>query len=50
MKMTFDQNLFTQIGLDSGSLTMLGGVTHRFLEPGQYRGVVYRGKESLGNF
>jgi hypothetical protein len=50
MKMTFDQNLFTQIGLDSGSLTMLGGVTHRFLEPGQYRGVVYRGKESFGRF
>ncbi|HEX4022073.1 MAG TPA: hypothetical protein VHX63_13085 [Acidobacteriaceae bacterium] len=50
MKMTFDQNLFTQIGLDSGSLTMLGGVTHRFLEPGQYRGVVYRGKDSIGGF
>jgi hypothetical protein len=50
MKLTFDQNLFTQIGLDSGSLTMLGGVTHRFLEPGKYRGVVYRGSESFANF
>lgn len=50
MKMTFDQNLFTQIGLDSGALTMLGGVTHRFLEAGQYRGVVYRGSESIGQF
>ena len=50
MKMTFDKNLFTQVGLDSGSLTMLGGVTHRFLEPGQYRGVVYQGKEILGGF
>ena len=50
MKMTFDQNLFTQIGLDSGALTMLGGVTHRFLEAGQYRGVVYRGGESIGKF
>lgn len=50
MKMTFDQNLFTQIGLDSGSLTMLGGVTHRFLEPGQYRGVVYRNNEHIGDF
>lgn len=50
MKMTFDQNLFTQVGLDSGSLTMLGGVTHRFLEAGQYRGVVYRGGESIGKF
>jgi hypothetical protein len=50
MKMTFDQNLFTQIGLDSGALTMLGGVTHRFLEAGQYRGVVYRGGDSIGKF
>ncbi len=50
MKMTFDQNLFTQVGLDSGSLTMLGGVTHRFMEAGQYRGVVYRGRESIGKF
>lgn len=50
MKMTFDKNLFTQVGLDSASLTMLGGVTHRFLEPGQYRGGVYQGKESLGGF
>ncbi|HEY5255815.1 MAG TPA: hypothetical protein VIJ53_14260 [Acidobacteriaceae bacterium] len=50
MKMTFDQNLFTQVGLDSGSLTMLGGVTHRFLEAGQYRGVVYRGADSIGQF
>ena len=48
MKMTFDQNLFTQVGLDSGALTMLGGVTHRFLEPGQYRGVVYRGRRKCG--
>ncbi len=50
MKLTFDKNLFTQIGLDSGSLTMLGGLTHRFLEPGQYRGVAYRGKGNLGSF
>jgi hypothetical protein len=50
MKMTFDQNLFTQIGLDSGALTMLGGVTHRFQEAGQYRGVVYRDGESIGKF
>src|SRR5271156_6040061 len=48
--MTFDRYLFTQVGLDSAALTMLGGVTHRFLEPGQYRGVVYQGKEILGGF
>jgi hypothetical protein len=40
MNMTFDRNLFSQIGLDSGSLTMLGAVTHSFREPGEYRGTV----------
>jgi hypothetical protein len=42
MNMTFDQNLFTQIGLDSGSLTMLGAVIHSFKEPGEYRGSVHQ--------
>jgi hypothetical protein len=32
-----DRNLFTQIGLDSGSLTMLGAIVHSFKEPGEYR-------------
>lgn len=42
MNMTFDQNLFTQIGLDSGSLTILGAVIHSFKEPGEYRGSVHQ--------
>jgi hypothetical protein len=41
MNLTFDRNLFTQIGLDSGSLTMLGSVIHSFREPGEYRGSVH---------
>lgn len=40
MNMSFDQNLFTQIGLDSGSLTILSAVIHNFREPGEYRGSV----------
>ncbi len=32
--------LFSQIGLDSGALTILGGIVHKFPDPGQYRGVV----------
>ncbi|HUK71647.1 MAG TPA: hypothetical protein VLW50_23250 [Streptosporangiaceae bacterium] len=32
--------LFSQIGLDSGALTMLGGIVHKFGDLGQYRGVV----------
>lgn len=42
MNLTFDQNLFTQFGLDSGSLTMLGSVVHKFQEPGEYRGSVHK--------
>jgi len=34
--------LFTQIGLDSGMLTMLGSIVHKFNEPGEYRGVSVR--------
>ncbi len=42
MNMTFDQNLFTQVGLDSGLLTILGSVVHSFREPGEYRGSVHK--------
>lgn len=40
MAAALDRNFFTQIGLDSGALTMLGAVAHTFGEPGEYRGVV----------
>ena len=42
MDLTFDQNLFTQVGLDSGLLTILGSVIHSFREPGEYRGSVHK--------
>jgi hypothetical protein len=45
MNLTLDPNLYTQIGLDSGSLTMLGTIVHNLPEPGEYRGVIYRGTE-----
>lgn len=50
MNLTFDRNLFTQTTLDSGALTMLGGVTHTLSEAGQYRGMVYRNSEGVGAF
>jgi hypothetical protein len=50
MNISLDPNLFKQIGLDSGSLTMLGAVVHSFGEPGEYRGVLYRGTESEAVF
>lgn len=42
MATTMDRNFFTQVGLDSGSLTMLGCVLHTFGEPGEYRCSVLR--------
>ena len=42
MMKPFDRNMFTQIGLDSGSLTILGAVIHSFGEPGEYRGSAAR--------
>jgi hypothetical protein len=45
VKPTFDRNLFTQIGLDSASLTMLGSIVHSFSEAGEYRGVLHRGEQ-----
>ena len=48
MIIPFDRNLFTQIGLDSGSLTMLGSVVHSFGEPGEYRGSLHgAGKQAV---
>ena len=45
LKTTLDPNLYTQIGLDSGSLTMLGTVVHQLGEPGEYRGAVHQGPD-----
>jgi hypothetical protein len=45
MNVTFDRHLFTQIGLDSASLTMLGTVVHSFAQPGEYRCVVHEGAQ-----
>jgi hypothetical protein len=50
MNLTFDQNLFTQLGLDSGSLTMLGSVVHSFQEPGEYRGSVHKADDGQAVF
>jgi hypothetical protein len=42
--------IFMQIGLDSGALTLLGGVAHPVHEPGPYRGVVLRDGEEVADF
>lgn len=43
-QLTFDQHLYTQIGLDSGALTQLGALVHSFQEAGEYRGTARRGE------
>jgi hypothetical protein len=47
---TFDRNLYTQIGLDSGALTMLATVVHTFREPGEYRGTIRKEGDGKGTF
>jgi hypothetical protein len=48
--MTLDHNLFTQMGIDSGSLTMLGAVVHSLGGPGEYRGTVRKEGEGQAVF
>ncbi len=50
LKTTLDPNLYTQIGLDSGSLTMLGTIVHQLGEPGEYRGALHYGPDVKGVF
>jgi hypothetical protein len=50
MRTTFDQYLFTQTALDSGSLTMLGAVIHQLPEAGEYRGTVHHGEDVESTF
>ncbi|HLH44509.1 MAG TPA: hypothetical protein VKV74_16070 [Bryobacteraceae bacterium] len=48
MPFTIDPNLYNQIGLDSGSLTMLGSIVHSLGAPGQYRVALHRGETVEG--
>jgi hypothetical protein len=50
MSITFDRNFFTQIGLDSGAITMLGVVVHSFGDPGEYRCTVRREDQTEATF
>ncbi|HKZ85838.1 MAG TPA: hypothetical protein VJ793_19545 [Anaerolineae bacterium] len=42
--------ILTQASWDSGRLTPLASVMHRFQEPGQYQGIVLHGTETVGLF
>lgn len=43
-------SIFTQVGLDSGALTLLGVVARRLEQAGQYRGVVLVDDATVGDF
>jgi hypothetical protein len=42
--------MFTQVDLDSGSLTVLASVIHKFSQTGIYHGSVFRGADIVGRF
>lgn len=42
--------IFSQVNLDSGSLTVLASVVHKFSESGEYYGEVLRGRDVVGRF
>jgi hypothetical protein len=46
----FSSELFTQVDLDSGALTLLGSIIHRLTEPGRYRGTVLQGDDDVADF
>ncbi|MFX0201159.1 MAG: hypothetical protein ACFFCW_34005 [Candidatus Hodarchaeota archaeon] len=50
MKAFINWHIFTQTGLDSGSLTMLGAVIHKFPESGEYMGTILRENKDVGSF
>ncbi len=45
-----DRFIFSQANVDSGSLTMLASVVHRFSEPGAYFGKIKRNENEVGQF
>jgi hypothetical protein len=45
-----DRFIFSQTNVDSGSLTVLASVVHRFSEPGEYFGKIKRGENEVGQF
>jgi hypothetical protein len=42
-----NRELFSQVEIDSGSLSMLSTIVHRFSEPGEYEGIVTKGDRGV---
>jgi hypothetical protein len=50
MKGFINYHIFTQTTLDSGALTQLGAVVHKFPDPGHYVGSIVHRDQSIGQF
>jgi hypothetical protein len=50
MKDFINYHIFTQTTLDSGALTQLGAVVHKFPDPGHYVGSIIHRDQSIGRF
>ncbi len=50
MKVLFNRQLITQKTFDSGTLSVLGSISHNFAELGEYYGTVLRGTETASYF
>lgn len=46
-RLRINRELFSQVNTDSGSLSMMSSIVHRFSEPGEYEGVVMKGAGGL---
>lgn len=50
MKLNINRHLFSQVNMDSGSLSMMCTVVHRFSQAGEYEGIALRGQTVLRRF
>ena len=50
MKAIINPFVFSQVNLDSASLTMLTSAVHKISEPGIYDGTIQRGSDTVGRF
>jgi len=46
-RLRINRELFSQVNTDSGSLSMMSSIVHRFSEPGEYEGIVMKGTGGL---
>lgn len=50
MKAVINRRLFTETSVDSGALSILGTIVHRFFETGEYQGTVLRNGQVVAKF